>query len=84
MHFRSLYLHACVSTDTCGRDWGPHKAKDAVNNLRQSITPCLAHIGQGSFQVQAELSPNPHLKDCGSLEDLERQLHGLRQVHQLA
>jgi hypothetical protein len=35
----SLHLHACVSRNTCGSDWGPHEAKEAVNNLRQSITP---------------------------------------------
>ena len=79
----SICMHVSAM-DTCGHDWGPHKAKEAVKNLRQSTTPLIAHIEQGSVQVQAESSPNAHLKDCGSLEDLERQLHSLRQVYQRA
>lgn len=48
-----------VSRNTCGGDRGPHKAKEAVKNLCQSITPSTAHSAQGSVQMQAETSPTP-------------------------
>jgi hypothetical protein len=86
---KSNSIHStCMQKCQHGHLWwrlGPSQSQGGSEQpAPEHHTVFLALIGQGSFQVQAEPSPNAHLKDCGSLEDLERQLHGLRQVHQRA